>query len=848
MKIVDLSGTWNLSRCGTRPGSELSSLEERTVPMRVPGDNFTALIESGLIPDPYFGTNELRTLWVGREDWLISRTFTLEPELLDDRQLFLHADCLDTFAEIRINGTILAESVNMFTALRAEAGHLLRPGTNRIDILFRSAERQAAELSRRLPYTLPHTSYPVQSPYRNLVRKVQCHAGWDWGPCLMVSGVYGNIYVASCSVGRIGYVTTAAVRRGRRWELTVEVEYLASREASMELEISVADTRLARRVEVNPGPNRVRETLLVRDCELWWPVGWGRQALYELTVTMGPERIEKRIGFRTLELEQAGDEAGRGMIFVVNGRRIFCKGANWIPPDALPARQTRKRYEALLSDAVTANMNMLRVWGGGQYESEDFYGLCDEKGLLVWQDFMFSCSTYPAEAWFLDSVAEEVRHQVRRLMQHPCVVLWCGNNENVGALGWFPESREQPERYRRDYERLNDEVVGTIVRELDPGRPWWPSSPSAGPGDYADNWHDDRKGDMHFWSVWHEGRSFDAYCEVTPRFCSEFGFQSFPSLDTVRRFAPADQWNVTAPVMEHHQRSPRGNTVIVETMCRYFRLPESFEGFLYLSQVQQALAIKTAVEYWRSRRPWCMGTLYWQLNDLWPGASWSSIEHSGKWKLLHYAARKFYAPVHVAAWYTDGRTVQIIGLNDTSSAVTGALRLRLIGFDGDIRFAEELAVTLQPEAATPLYSLEVADLPAGPEEAFLSLAFVPEGAAAGAPGTSARVATPAACAPVANELFFAPFKRCPLEEPSIGRRIDLEQGRVIVELRAERPAFFVSLDAGEIQGVFDDNLFTLLPGERKTVGFTARGEQTPSRSVESLEEKLQLFHLRGTYT
>ena len=803
--------------------------------MQIPGDTFSALIAAGNIPDPYFGTNELDTLWVGRADWLLSREVTIEPGFLDHRHVFLHIDSLDTIAEIRINGQTASRSSNMFTGLRVDIGEYLKTGENLFEVLLYSAEKRAVELSEQLPYPVPYSVYPVQSPHRNLVRKVQCHSGWDWGPCLMVSGIYGRAYLASCECGRIDSVSTEQTRQGENWNLAITVEYFAYEPSSIAVEISVAGQRLERRLEVRAGSNTLREIVEVPGPELWWPRGYGSQTLYQLIVKAGEDQVRKRIGFRTVEIIQEDDEAGASMTIAVNGRRIFCKGANWIPGDALPGRQTAGRYRMLLADAAAANMNMLRVWGGGQYEDELFYRLCDEMGLLIWHDFMFGCALYPATEWFLEQVEPEVRHQVSRLKDHPCIALWCGNNENLGALNWYPESRTHAYRYLVDYDRLNEGVVGRIARELDPSRPWWPSSPSAGAGDYTDNWHDDSKGDMHYWSVWHEGKNFEAYYEVVPRFCSEFGFQSFPSLETVRRYAPEDQWNVTSPVMEHHQRNPRGNTIIVETMTRYFRLPESFENFLYLSQVQQALAMKCAVEYWRSRRPVCMGILYWQLNDLWPVASWSSIEYSGKWKLLHYAARKFYAPLHVAAFCSDGRTVEIAGLNDNSEVCEGTLRIRFLTFDGKIHLEKELRVSLDAEAATGLDRFPIAELSADVEQLFLFLEFEPSTSEAG--GLQH---------PIANELFLCPPKRCDLRVPEIYREIRREGERILVELRTDLPAFYVCLDVEGLPGVFEDNLFTLLPDRPKTVHFEPRDPQVAD-ILNQTERGLKVFHLRGTY-
>ena len=830
MRNIDLAGEWTLSQW-----EDGERIADTTVPMQIPGDTFSTLIAAGKIPEPSFGTNELDCLWVGRTDWLLSRSISIEPEFLECRNVFLHIDSLDTVAEIRINGAAAAQSSNMFEALRVEVGKYLKAGENLFEILLHSAEKRAVELSKQLPYPVPHSVYPTQSPHRNLVRKVQCHSGWDWGPCLMVGGIYGEAYIGSCDIGRIDYVTTDQIRKGENWELAVTVEYFAYAAGQIPLEISIAEQRVSSQISVDPGENTFREVLEIPNPELWWPMGYGDQALYSLTVRAGEHRIEKKIGFRTIALLLEDDETGRGMTFAVNGKKIFCKGANWIPGDALPGRQTPELYEKLLSDAVAANMNMLRVWGGGQYESELFYELCDEKGLLVWQDFMFGCSTYPATEWFLEGVEGEVRYQVKRLKDHPCIAVWCGNNENLGALNWYAESRAHPARYLVDYDRLNEGVVGRIVRQLDPGRPWWPSSPSAGEGDYSDNWHDDTKGDMHYWSVWHEGKNFEAYYEVIPRFCSEFGFQSFPSLETVRSYAPEGQWNVTSPVMEHHQRNPRGNTIIVESMTRYFRMPESFENFLYLSQVQQSLAMKTAVEYWRSRRPVCMGILYWQLNDVWPVASWSSIEYSGRWKLLHYAARKFYAPVHVAAFCADGKNVEIVGINDTPKQCKGTLRVRFIDFTGKVWLEKSIRADLGPEAASPLAGYSLDKLPGRREEMVLFLDFAQT-------GDSASTA-----APVANELFLCPPKRCALEKPEIKREIRLEAGQITVELQTDVPAFYVGLDVEGLPGIFEDNLFTLLPAITKTVRFFPRDGVSADKVLEILNDRLKVLHLRGTY-
>ncbi len=324
-------------------------------------------------------------------------------------------------------------------------------------------------------------------------------------------------------------------------------------------------------------------------------------------------------------------------------------------------------------------MNMVRVWGGGHYENDIFYDLCDQLGILVWQDCMFSCSLYPATSWFLKSVKDEITYQVKRLKDHPSLALWCGNNEDVGALTWFESSRRERDKYLIDYDRLNEGIIGKTIKELDPLRKWWSSSPSAGESDYSDCWHDDSKGDMHYWSVWHEGKPFEAYKEIIPRFCSEFGFQSFPSLPLLTKVITHDgtknvdsgEFNLSSSVMEHHQRNDRGNTIILSTMLRYFHLPSSFAHQIYISQIQQSFAMQTAIEYWRSNRPRCMGTLFWQLQDNWPVASWSSIEYGGKWKALQYEAKRFYNPL-LLTFQKQDEEIALIGVNDNTKLSKGS--------------------------------------------------------------------------------------------------------------------------------------------------------------------------------
>ncbi len=806
MITLNLAGKWTLTSGDGR----------HALPAQVPGDNISALLAARRIQDPYGADNERRLQWIGRTDWAYEREFAVTEAFLAERSAFLNCDGLDTLATIVINGRRVARSENMFVRLRVDVKRVLRLGANTIRIEFRSPENAAAAEAGRLPYPVPHTRAPVQSEHRNLIRKVQCHAGWDWGPCLMVSGINGSIYLGATSLGRIEYVTTTQHHRRNRVTVAVDVELTSPAGGRTTLDVQLGSERVQKPVTLKPGRNRVHASIRLLNPKLWWPNGYGAQPLYPLVIQMAGDEVRTRIGLRTLEVVQVEDQRGLSMTFRVNGVDIFAKGANWIPCDALPQRQTRAALDDLLTSARQANMNMLRVWGGGQYESDAFYDLCDEKGLLVWHDFMFACALYPAAPAFLANVGQEARHQVKRLQHHACLALWCGNNENVGALNWFEASRKNRDRYLVDYDRLNEGVLGATVDACDPTRTFWPSSPCGGRGDYSDCWHADNRGDMHYWSVWHEGKSFDAYYAVTPRFCSEFGYQSFPSLETIRQYAPRDQFNATAPIMEWHQRHSGGNSRIIEMFSRYFRMPEGFANFVYLSQVQQALAIKTAVEHWRHLRPTCMGTLYWQLNDNWPVCSWSSLEYGGKWKLLHHAARKFYAPVLVSAFQRDAGTLELWVTNDQVTPVKGTVVAEVRTFDGTIRHRLRLPVRVPGGSAKLIRTVKVADLAPEPANVFLELAF--------------KGAT--------NTHFFTEYKRCALAKPKI--RMDVLDGHR-VKLQTDKPAFFVMLTADGIPGEFDDNGITLLPGRPQTLRFR------PKRAVTAaaFRKSLTLRHLRS---
>lgn len=884
METFDLAGAWRLIQ------------DERRIDisMKMPGDILSALVEEGTAPDPYEGMNEGELQWVGGTDWRIERKFEAPSSLLACESVFLDIDVIDTIASVWLNGVLVGDSADMFVRFRRDVTSALKKGKNLISILIRSPEAEAARIAEDLPYPIPASLYPVSSPHRNLIRKAQCMSGWDWGPCLMTGGVYDGIRLVGTEGPRVEYIRCSMVpiggfdvvsgplpASGPDFSVTVATEIWSPRAMEAILTVSLTGRELGRRVELPQGNSVVETSFAIEKPALWWPAGMGAQPLYDLEVSLGaagnrserdpsPHIARKRIGFRKLAVSTREDAIGREMKFVVNGRDCFAKGANWIPADALPSRWTKERMAGLLASAKEANMNCLRVWGGGRYESDCFYDLCDELGILIWQDCMFSCALYPSSPDFLGLVGEEMRHQVKRLADHPSLALWCGNNEALGAITWYEESKKSPARYIVDYDRLTEGVLGRIVREMDPGRCWWPSSPSAGPNDFSDNWHSDERGDMHYWTVWHEGKPFSEYLSVRPRFCSEFGFQAFPSPGTVASFAPVSERNITSPTMEWHQRHPRGNSLIVETMLRYFRMPRNFEETLYLSQVQQAMAIKTAVEYWRSERPRCMGTLYWQLNDLWPVTSWSSLEYDGSWKLLHYEARRFYDPLLLTLVVREGR-IELRAVNDGFESLSGEWELAFFDFGGGPLALFEGKAELGAEGAALLKALPLSEVPDSPErcyaEARLRVKRSPSSGAAARSGAGADTAGGV------NEdsgverralLFPTEHKRCSLVDPCIAARLDRdgpggEEGALYLTLEARAaPAFWVAAELKGVRGRFEDAGFHLAKGESRRLGFISAENKAGEAGAESaggaaraplsdLASRLRVHDLKGSY-
>ncbi|MFA1561270.1 beta-mannosidase [Aliivibrio fischeri] len=802
MSQISLNGKWIL----TSPAHS-----HLAIPMTVPGDNYHALYQAGVITNPYMGTNENEVQWVRECDWHLSQEFSFSPQEMSAASLILNLSRVDTLANVFINNELVLSSTNQFQRHRIDIKPFVKPGDNTISVHFSRVDEEALSRAKKLPMPIPWAVGNNKLPHMNLIRKTQCHSGWDWGICLMVSGIYDPIYIEVVKKVELNSIETAQIWYQGAVDLTVNVKHECV--AGQAITVNFNDEI---HTLISHESGETSTIFHIENPELWWPSGYGEQPLYSLTVELDEQTITKRIGLRQLELNNKSDDIGSAMEFVINGFPINSKGANWIPIDAMPSLESESRYRELLTSAKDANMNMIRVWGGGQYESDRFYDLCDELGLMVWQDMMFACSLYPSTDAFLKDVEPEIRQQIQRLKDHPSIVLWCGDNEVIGAIGWYDESKNNKTTYTVNYDRLNRNIAQWIAEE-DPSRRFWTSSPCNGDMDFGDAWHNDNRGDMHFWDVWHSGKSFDAYQDIKPRFCSEFGFQSWPSFSEVKTFVPEKDWNVTSPTFEGHQKNGRGNSIITEMFTRYFRFPSNFEQMLYLSQVQQAIAIKTGCEYWRAISPICRGMLYWQLNDNWPVSSWSSIEYSGRWKQLHYHAKRFFASTYVPFEETDSE-LRIRAVNDrrTESHIDGTVYW--MDFNGELLGKWAVNYTIEEDGNDVIWSLSKEKFQVSEHNSFFFIEIEVNGESV-------------------QNTWFATSK---LKQLTMKKaKINLIQSGTMLTLQSDNPAFFVHLEH-DGKGRFSDSSFTLLPEKPVTIEYLGD-------DIETLKNTLRVYDLSNSY-
>lgn len=838
-EVVVLHTGWEFSQAGT----------ELWRPAEVPGTVHQDLIRHELLPAPFYGTNEEKIQWVENEDWEYRTAFNVTAEQLkrDDAQLIFEG--LDTYADVYLNGSLLLKADNMFVGYSIPVKQQLRPGENRLHIYFHSPIRQTLPQYESNGFDYPADNDHHEKHLSVFSRKAPYSYGWDWGIRMVTSGVWRPV--------KIRFYDAATINdyHVRQLSLTeqcaslsndLEINNILSQPLRAEVRISRSfengeESVVSQPVTLQPGINRLCIPTEVVSPHRWMPNGWGKPSLYDFSAQVVADgkvvaEQSRRIGLRTIRVVNEKDADGESFYFEVNGIPMFAKGANYIPQDAMLPSVTDERYRTLFRDIKEANMNMVRVWGGGTYEDDRFYDLADENGILVWQDFMFACTPYPSDPAFLKRVEEEACYNIRRLRNHASLAMWCGNNEILEALKyWGYQKKYTPEIYQgmmSGYDKLFRELLPAKVKELDSDRFYVHSSP------YLANWGRPESwgiGDSHNWGVWYGQKPFESLDTDLPRFMSEFGFQSFPEMKTIAAFASPEDYEIESEVMNAHQKSSIGNALIRTYMERDYIVPETFEDFVYVGLVLQGHGIRHGLEAHRRNRPYCMGTLYWQLNDSWPVVSWSGIDYYGNWKALHYQAKRAFAPIHINP-LRQGDSLSVYLLSDRLDTLENmTLEMKITGFEGQKAgkpvqlkslsvpantsrcvFRTELAALL-PSAERPLAEVL--------RSSYMQLVLKDKS------GRS-----------VAETVyFFEKTKDLLLPQVAISYKKKQTDGTCELTLQASALAKDVFLEV-PVQGArFSDNFFDLLPGQRKTIVITSpeikKGEELP----------VTVKHIRETY-
>ena len=826
MQTCTLNGTWQLS-AGHR------SLE--SVDMQIPGTVLSGILAAGKIKDPFYRTNEDATRALFWKDYVFTRTFDVDEELLAQQHIVLVCEGLDTLAEISINGTFLAKTDNMHRTWKFQAKKLLHPGKNEIQIVFRSVlrfiEDYPYEAHKKINYI------PCGSMKGNqLLRKAHSMFGWDWGPQTIDAGIFRDIYLQGYSHARIEDIR---IHQQHAKNVSVQTsitlsESVPGQKLCVELSEDGADKPLQTKLCKTNADGVAAVDFVIENPKLWWPNDYGDQPLYIVRTTLldedgtSLESITRRIGLRTLTISQEKDEWGNEFAFCVNGVKIFTRGGNYIPDDCLYTRITEKKLDYILESCRRAHFNCVRVWGGGYYPSDAFYDLCDEKGLIVWQDLMYACNVYDVTDAFAENCRQETYDNVRRLRHHASLGLWCGNNEIESAWDHWGDFQKETPYLRADYIRLFEEVLPKAVQEADGETFYWHSSPSS--GGCFDNPDDANRGDTHYWDVWHGQKPFTDYRKYFFRFCSEFGFQSFPCAKTVNSFTLEDDRNIFSRVMESHQKNDAANGKMLYYLSENLRYPKDLTHLLYASQVLQGMAIKYGVDHWRRNRGRCMGTLYWQINDDWPAPSWSSIDYFGRWKALHYMAQKFYAP-HAVSMTLEDHRCHVYFSNESFETTEYSLTLSIRDLSGNVLETYETKGNSPAFSAIETAVVDICSWEDQKDDVFLEAVIHTK---------DQKV--------LKDVETLVPYKYLNLKNPVISTEAEETNDAFILHISSDCFAPFVALDFDDADVIFSDNFFHLT--DKTVQDIIVKKEdilQGHFENAEDFRKRLQILSLGTSY-
>jgi len=822
------SGTQNISITLDKNWKFHQENDNTWYPASVPGCVHMDLYNNKIVNDPFYKSNEDSVQWIENKNWIYENKFEVSDEMLSMDRVILNFQGLDTYAAVSINDSLVLNAGNMFREWSVDCKHMLKPGENRITIKFYSPVIKDSVKASQLDYSLPDN--------RVFTRKAPYHYGWDWGPRFVTMGMWQPVILKAWDgavIEEMHIYQNKLTEEEAFLTVYVQIQAAESLNADIFLKNKNINTVLAdSSLTLKKGKNIVTMDFSIPDPQLWWCNGLGEQYLYSLQGVLSfkdgtIDTCNEKVGLRSIDIVEEKDSVGSSFKVVLNGIPVFMKGANYIPQDSFLPRVTEKRYKDIIQSAVDAHMNMLRVWGGGIYENDVFYDLCDEKGILVWQDFMFACAMYPGDPGFVENVRKEAVQNIKRLRNHPCIALWCGNNEIDEAWhnwGWqeqYGYSDKDSAEIWHNYLKVFHGVLPDAVKKYDPGRFYWSSSPKIGWGREQSL----REGDCHYWGVWWGREPFSVYEEKVGRFMSEYGFQAIPSLKTIQEFTDPGGMNIQSESMQTHQKHPFGYELIQEYMERNYKVPEDFASYTYVSQLLQRDGIVRAIEAHRRAKPYCMGTLYWQLNDCWPVVSWSSVDYYRRWKALHYGVKKAYNNILISP-VRERNILKVHIVSDEPESVISELRMCLLTFSGECLWEKSFIADIEKNSSKVYYSIPIDNLLShgNKEELVFTCSLEKEQHII-----------------VENIYFFVSPKDLYLDNPDINYEVKRTSKGYSLDLTCTSFAKDIFLSVDNSDGFFTDNYFDLLPGERKTVEFWC------DVFVKNFEERLTITSLFDSY-